>query len=330
MKRFLIVATFGLAMLAAGVAYAGEAVATTPHFAFYSDFQTNLNDALLNAGVDRKFGRAELFRAGDEVACFEELPRPTRTAWEHAVSFYHQEISPVGFGDREQFLLRLDLSGVYDVEKEEDLTYIGIARGFLQAAAPAYEACRWEAQDAANRAWVAEVVPQLAEHEEAIAERLAKLYQRPLGGLPIRFDVMETVNWSGATTILLFPEGGHVQISIAEHGATALELVFHEASHILMGRRAPVRAALLAASVKTGVDLPTDLWHSVLFFTTGETVRQVLAETGVEYEPMMFALDGGIFSKHHEALKKGWAGYVTGDKTLPQAAEDLLLALANR
>src|SRR6266705_3836243 len=32
-------------------------VVTTPHFAFYSDFDTNLNDALIAAGVARKGGK---------------------------------------------------------------------------------------------------------------------------------------------------------------------------------------------------------------------------------------------------------------------------------
>ena len=38
-----------------GQAPARTPVVTTPHFAFYSDFDTNLNDALIAVGVARKF-----------------------------------------------------------------------------------------------------------------------------------------------------------------------------------------------------------------------------------------------------------------------------------
>ena len=201
-----------------------------------------------------------------------------------------------------------------------------ICRGFRQAAAPAYEACRWPARDAENREWIANVIPQLETHEEAIAARLAQLYRIPLGGLPIRVDVMETVNWSGATTILFDAGGGHIQISTPDRGPRALELLFHEATHTLMGRQHPVQLALQEAAERLEVERPRDLWHAVQFFQTGEAVRSILEEAGEEaYEPMMFALD--IFGKYHEVLKAEWTGYLNGRASLEEAAEALLRAV---
>ena len=216
----------------------------------------------------------------------------------------------------------MDLIGV-ELDETRDMRFVGIARGFRGAATPAYEACRWATRDAENRSWIAEVVAQLTVHEEAIALKLAKLYEKPLDGLPIRVDVMETVNWSGATTIMLDPDGGHIQISTLDHGPVALELVFHEASHTLMGRRAPIRNALAAAAEELEIELPGDLWHAVLFYTTGDVVRGVLETAGEsEYTPMLFAQD--IFGSHHEAMKSGWTAYLDGERTLEEAAEDLI------
>ena len=77
-------------------------VSTTPHFAFYSDFDTNLNDALIAAGVARKKGKPELFHSGDEVACFDKLSPSTRAAWDGAADYYAKVISPADWSDRRQ------------------------------------------------------------------------------------------------------------------------------------------------------------------------------------------------------------------------------------
>ena len=47
-------------------------VLTTPRFALYSDFDTNLNDALIAAGIARKGGKQELFHSGAELPCFAD------------------------------------------------------------------------------------------------------------------------------------------------------------------------------------------------------------------------------------------------------------------
>ena len=283
-RRLMLMAwSLGLvASLASGAGALAEEqtalVATTPHFAFYSDFDSNLHDALLEAGRDKNYQRPGLFEEGDGTDCYRELAEPLRTAWNLAVDYYAQEISPGRFDDWAQFWIRIDLSGVEEVTREKDLTFIGIARGFREAAAPAYEACQWPARDADNREWVAHLVPQLERHEEAIAARLAEVYRTPLGGLPIRVDVVETVNWSGATTILLDAGGGHIQISTPDRGPRALELVFHEATHTLMDRKHPVQLALKEAAERLEIEQPRDLWHGVQFFQTGEVVRRAVVE----------------------------------------------------
>ena len=100
-------------------------------------------------------------------------------------------------------------------------------------------------------------MPLLEAHGEAIADRMGELYARPLGGLPIRVDVVETVNWAGANTIFLMPEGGHIFISNENpEGPVSLETVFHEASHTLMSPRSPVPKALEEASNRLEVPLP--------------------------------------------------------------------------
>lgn len=343
-KIFQAGAVLGLGMLLAAGASFGQApdsahksqraprvpIATTPHFAFYSDFGTNLNDALIAAGLARKRAKPELFQDGAEAPCFGKLPPSARAAWERAVDYYAEIISPVQFGDRQQYLLRADLAGFEDdLEDPGARQFAGIARGFRTAATPAYEACRWAAQDEKNRRWIEELRTRLAAEEQKVAPRLEELYHLRWDGLPIPVDIVETVDWSGANSILRDPVSGHFLIASSNPSASALEIVFHEASHLLMGRDAPVKQALAQAASAAGWTLPRDLWHVVLFYTTGEAVRRILEADGQPgYTPMLYEIfERGVWAEYRQALETAWRPYVYGERPLQDVAANLVAAL---
>jgi hypothetical protein len=304
-------------------------LAATPYFAFYSDFETNLNDALINIGVARKFRKPQLFHDGDETACFNKLPAPVRSAWERAADYYAEIISPSGSNSRERYLLRVQLAGLTEELQDADARqFVELAQNFRAAAAPAYRACRWAAQNEKNREWIEAAKTQLAAEEQTVAARLQQLYQKQWT-LPIPVDVVQTVDFSGANTILGKPGSGHILIAIENDPAYALEVVFHEASHILMDHGDPVREALNKAASAADFKQPGDLWHVVLFYTTGEAVRRILRQDGKpEYKPMLYAMfDRGIWANYRDALEKSWKPYLENRQTLPQAAAGLIEVL---
>lgn len=305
-------------------------VLTTPHFAVYSDFDTNLNDALIAAGRARKKSEPELFHSGAEKACFEKLPPSARAAWNGAVDYYAQIISPVEWSARQQYLLRMQLVG-FDAEWRDarGTEFVEIARSFRAVATPAYKACRWPAQDEKNRRWIEELKPRLVAEEERIAPRIEQLYQKRWKSLPILVDIVETVDWTGANTSWSSSGQGDVLISTSYQGASAFEILFHEASHILMDHGDPVRQALESAASAVDFRLPGEAWHVVLFYTTGEAVRRLLDERGQPgYTPMVYELFGrGIWTKYREALENNWRPYVDGKRSLPEAAAGLIEAL---
>jgi hypothetical protein len=316
-----------------GQAPGRAAVATTRQFSLYSDFATNLNDALIAAGIARRAKKPELFQSGSEKACFDGLPAAERVAWNRAVDYYTDTVAPVEYVNREQFLARLELAGV--VKKEAltdaaDRRLLEIMGAFRAAAAPVYERCRWPSQDAANRRWIDNVLPLLALHEKTLAQRLPELYGTPWVGLPFRVDVVDTVSFSGANSFHLRPPGLHILVSSSNsshQGRAALETLFHEASHFLTGFNTPLPAALAAAAREAGGSARGDLTHAVHFFMTGEAVRHVLEKPGEPaYTPYLFAM--GLFSpEFRDAIKKTWPAYMDGKRTLHEAAADLMRAL---
>lgn len=326
-----IACLLGALLIAPAAAGEREPVATTPHFAFYSDFATNVNDALIAAGLARSKGQPEPLRAGEPASCFDALRSSARAGWDRAVDYYAEIVSPADFLDHRQVLLRLHLAG--DALRPDDAgsrQYVAIADGMRAAAAPAYESCRWPARDSENREWIEALGRRLATHEQAIARRLEKLYETSWNGLPVLVDVVETVSWSGANSVPRDPAGGHLLISTSYRGPAALEIVFHEASHLLVGRDDPLQQALDRAARALDLPVPDDLWHPLMFYTTGETVRRVLQDAGEpDYTPMIFEIFGrSRWGRYQQAIERTWPAYLDGEQTLSEAARALLRAIA--
>ena len=310
------------------------AVATTSHFAFYSDFATNLNDAVIAAGAARRAKKPELFHSGAETACFDGLPTAERAAWNRVVDYYAEIVSPAQYTAPVQALPRLELAGILtkeDLTEATERRFLEIANGFRRAAASASERCRWSAQDVANRRWIEGLLPLLATYGATLAQRLPVLYGTPWAGMPFRVDVVETVSFAGADSLNLLEPGLHILVSSSSpnnQGREALEIVFHEASHFLTGAKTPLRAALAAAARDAGGAVRGDLTHPVQFYMTGEAVRRVLDKPGEPpYTPVLYALS--LFSpEFREAVQKTWPAYMDGKRTLQKAAADLIRALS--
>ena len=70
-------------------------------------------------------------------------------------------------------------------------------------------------------------------------------------------------------------------ITIASHdsrnqGLAAFEMLFHEASHTLADG---LNEAIARHCRDLGKPIPRDLWHALLFYTTGELVRREVAKS---------------------------------------------------
>lgn len=300
---------------------AREPVVTTEQFAFYNDYETNLNDALVAAGVARKFGHDELFQTGEEQACFEALAPSIQAGWRLAVDYYTEVVSPHEFNDRQQYVIRLSLAGV-DFDDARSIAFLDLAASFRRAASPAYTACRWSAQESANRRWIDGLTTQLARHESKIAARLADLYQQAWPDQHLIVDVVSTVNWAGANSFFSDNSVGHILISPGSTGHEALETVFHEASHGFMLRHSPLQQSIATAAEALKLPVPEGLWHVVLFYTTGETIRSILKAAGEgSYEPMIY----GIYSRsnwgnYQDSMEANWPAYMNGSKAATDAA----------
>jgi len=310
-------------------------VATTPHFAFFSDFATNLHDALITAANARRRKAPELFQQGVEKTCFDALPAAERAAWTGGVDYYAAIVAPSGYQGREQIFTRLSLAGVArlsDFSNDADRRFVEITASVRAAAAPAYERCRWSAQDAVNREWITNLSVLLERHERTLSERFSRVFATPWAALPFTVDVVETFIETGGNAQNLNPPGLHILVSRTAptaQGTAALETVFHEAAHFLMGGGNAVPTALRAAIKELGRPAFGDIEHAVQFYLVGQEMRRLFAQAGIASETHIegFYRRGVYSAQLRTAMEESWGPVVDGRRTVQEAATTFIRAL---
>jgi hypothetical protein len=318
----MMMATLGV-FLSIGLALApreSAQVAATRHFVFYSDKSLNLHDRLNH-----------LTRSDSPMEpnpCIDELPKEQQEGWSEALVFYRERLSELHLRGEEMAAVRARMLNGDSTQSGGAL--VDAIFDHIEKARPAYEACLWTEQDRINRSWIESVVPKVRKHEEALTERLSNLFQYPWPADRISIDVVGWVSRAGANTI---DEPAHVMMSSVDdayRGDAALEMVFHESSHLLIDASyGPVSEEIWR--VNAGRMLPRrDLWHTVLFYTVGQATKERLAEAGQPgYVPYLYAQ--GLIERgwrpYREPLETHWQLYMDGEIELRTAVERMVEAI---
>jgi hypothetical protein len=313
--------------LHAGTALASDIpVAEVSHLRIYSSFWQNLHHFLYASAWARRTvppgtrPASMPLPSGSEVS----MTPDDKATWEHAVAVYDRE-----FASKDLLLdpgmtrLKLALSdrddALTDAPFDDELKLL------LMSAATIYRKYWWPAHDAANRRWIDDAVRRTRPYAPAIIARLTALYGVPWFVTTVRVDVVRVGKGQGAYTS---NNPTHIVVASADDSArqwASVEVLFHESSHGLSQKVSTAVNGALAASKKQ----PSDLWHVVLFYMTGEITRQELAKRGVEYKPYLYAT--GLFDRawplFRVPVEQYVQAYVDGKMTLDKMAENLAAAV---
>lgn len=286
---------FALALLflspRAAAQSSGSAYGPLPVFEFHSGFWLNLHH-LLYYEAKQRGAKPPVTGADKTPATAANKPKTMRdlsppltpaekTTWDNAVSYYSANYADYDLLFNNDLIILKNL--LEDLEDCDDLAgttkkicNAGLPANITQvldSAAPIYRAHLWPDHDRANRRWITRVAPLVEEQGVGISERLAFIYQAKWPGEKTRVDVSAFANWAGAYTTL---DPLRVTISSTDprnQGDAALEILFHEASH---GLAEPVQSAIARECRQRGKPIPRDLWHALIFYTTGEVIKPLL------------------------------------------------------
>ena len=206
------------------------------------------------------------------------------------------------------------------------------AKKVLAAAMPLYRVAQWEEDDRANRFWIAVAEPLLASAAEELAEAHAKAYATPFPK-HILVDVTSFAWQFGAYTVGE-RESAHAVIASTEKGTqgfAALESLMHEPSHAIVDSdpEYAIGSDLKRAAAETGLKPSPNLWHAILFYTSGELTRRALARRGVrDYRPFILDMYEGPFRGLKSSLETHWQAYLDGKLSREAAVKQILVETA--
>ena len=208
----------------------------------------------------------------------ERLSSGERDSWNTAVSYYRNFLVKHDLLLDDELIMTKDR--LEDAETSLDLAKAQIPielRTVLLKAAPVYRKHWWQAHDAANREWIAHLMPLGSQYGTTLSMRLESIYAQPWPQYPVRVDAVTYANWAGAYTTLHPTRPTISTTDPANQGPAALEMLFHETSHGMVDK---LRNAISVAEASLNSRQPSNvfhsgsIWHAVLFYTAGELVRE--------------------------------------------------------
>lgn len=243
-------------------------------FEYHSSFLMNLHHFLLDASRRREALPPE------QAAC--TLEEGEHTALNQARDFY------AGQFERRHPLFDEGLSAIKQALRQADDGRVR-AQGLaglpeplaqqLDAAAPGYRRCIWPAHEASNRRWIEQAQALDARFGAAVQARLERQLTQTFTRQPLRTDlVWVTGSREGAYSS---DEPEHVVMPSGRsdyQGDAALEMLYHEASHV--GVMRPLFLSMAEALKTTPRPNAQQLWHALQFYTVGLAVQEVLRQDG--------------------------------------------------
>jgi hypothetical protein len=338
---------------AAAHSQANYTEAQLPVFELHSGFWINLHHTLYyearqrKAALSREASATKSAATGAKsVLAGKRLTEGEQKAWDDALAFYVANYADKDLLFTTELIQLKDQLG--DFEDCDELS--GRKRKFcdaglppnltqvLEAAAPVYRAHLWPEHDQANRHWILQVAPLVREQGVGLSERLADIYQSRWPHEKIRVDVVAYANWAGAYTTV---DPLRVTISSLDsrnQGPQALEVLFHEGSHGIAGQ---VQAAIIRECRQRDKPIPRDLWHALVFYTTGEVIRTVLTSASAKQGAKDNSVEGngyntyafrqGLYQRgwktYLELLQRFWQPYLDGKATFDDAIARMVSSL---
>lgn len=287
-------------------------VHTTPLFDFHSNFWVNLHQVL--------FHEAKL-RAGKPDRGLQSAPplsavgmsKQDEADWNAAVSFY-----AAYFGTRQQHgddqLVQINDDLAEQPDNGAHLNSAGLPPemvAVLQSAAVIYREYWWPAHNQSNENWIASQKERVQDLGPKLASAMTKDLHQQWPAAPIRVDVCYYVVSLGYANTTLPP---HITFSGSDpshRGLIGFELLFHEASHTFADTAIN---ALSAEGRKQHKDVG-DLWHALLFYTSGVELRRLLpAPEQANFAPYAYryGVYRGRWREYRVVLEKDWQAYLDG------------------
>jgi hypothetical protein len=287
----------------------------SPPIEFRISFHNNLHQFLYvlgraqNGAPDAQ--REAVVNAPRELDALAGRSAEDRAAWQSAIDFYANGLSKQdAVFDKELITTTQALApfgnGIPPVDHALAIV--------LSRAAPVYNAVWWAAHRHADEARRDDLERFVRQYGTSLAVRLTEVYHTQWPPQPRVVNLAAYTNWAGAYST----DNGLIEFTSTDPsiaGAAGLETLFHESSH-QWDEEMEQRLSRVAAAIHAHV--PRALSHALIFYTSGEVVKECIPEH------VPYADRNGIWSRGgmrgvKPVLDEYWKPYLHGTGTIDDA-----------
>ena len=301
--------------------------ATTTLFDMQSNFWVNLHHFLYATARARRgldAGRATITQSLADTSGAGTLSPAMRADWDAALAYYDRAVAERDIlFDSSLVVVNDVLTNVRGPSLRETTLDTALVRA-LEQAAPGYRAVWWPRHDAANRRWIAAVLPLLAQHGDSAAAWEARIFGGAWAKEPVRVDVTAYANWAGAYTTEMPSHITIASLNEDTRGTAAFEILFHEVLHTMDGPLLERYRSAARAAGKRPLRNPT---HPFIFYTAGEVTRQLFPGH------VPYAKAVGLWTRVPDMramlplLERSWQSWIADGTTLDAALRRIAVEL---
>jgi hypothetical protein len=300
---------------------------SVPLFDFHSNFWVNLHQVL--------FHEAKL-RAGKPDRGLQIAPplsaagmsKKDEADWNGAVSFYAEH-----FGSRQQHgddeLVQINDDLAEQPDNSAHLNPLGLSPEMVavfESAAVIYRKYWWPAHNESNENWIGSEKGRVEDFGPKLASAMTKDLRQQWPAAPIRVDVCYYVVSLGHANTTLPPHITFSSSGPSNQDLSGFELLFHEASHTFADT---IMNVLSAEGRRQHKDVG-DLWHAMLFYTSGVELRRLLpAPEQATFTPYAYRYEvyRGKWQEYRRVLETDWQPYLDGKRSFEDAIHSMVAGL---
>lgn len=295
-------------------------VIQVPPWEFHSSFWMNLHQTLMTEAM------------GTSSRDHKSLSPEEQATWNSAVTDYRTAGGTGDFTFSKPMLITNDAITQIADHGNESVIDAPLAEA-LNHVAPIYRKYWWSNDDQTNRFFIAYAAAMLRNAGEELVKQHERVY-RAQWPERIRVYITPSAGPFGAYTMTGKSGGVITTMSSRDsgyQGLRALEMLLHESSHAIVNpMKGIVADAISTAAKKRGMNPPHDLWHAILFATSGELTRRFLADHGVEaYVSSSDDLFMRAWPMYRQPIEKYWYAYLNGDGTAEEAIDKIVGDIKN-
>jgi hypothetical protein len=307
-----------------------DKIAETSYIEFHSNYFINLHHFIFNKAMRYSFYKSENQKQFDSlfVEIKYSVDEKSKAKIMSAVKYYADSLSRRNMLFDEEltsFKYALQQSQSYNELKTKTTSFQIISA--MKSADAFFKKYYWNEQNKKNKDFILASIETIKKIEEEVMANCSQYYQYKFNGKKFRVDLTDYATFFSAYTTNEPYVSAIISSTNKKHeGNQGIEVIFHEISHAMIDSVYNMQQKICS---EKNLKFDHNVWHSILFYSTGTFVKNALLNVGQKHEMYLYknklADFNPVVKKMMEAIAIHWQNFLDGKSSMQDSMHHILL-----